>query len=332
MFELSQVKEGRMLEWAQNVIRNEKTMDYVLSEEDKLISEKVDVWAKEIGEGIRPARELSAYLQKVIQPEVYEAPMELLGKFFSDNPSIGEFDDWTIDRAPKNTLQAYESAKGGNVNKSYIDFEKIAPVTKHLQVETELKMVDLRKGGFKTVANMTQMAVNEIRNKMFFLMFETIDATIVGADQTASSATVVGETAMDKMAKYLRGHRTSGELMSVSNSDRAYEISKMASAVDFYSERMKDQLNANGIIATYNGVKVNEIAASRETGNGDKLINADRVYGIAGTIGEKALKGSLRVLATEDNKNEVIELKFTGFEFTYAITEPEKVFKITITS
>lgn len=332
MFELSEVleKEGRMLEWAQNVNAKEANMLVVLSEEDKLVSEQVDKWAKEIGEGKRSPRELSAYLQKVIQPEVYDAPMDLLNKFFMDNPSIGEFDDWTIDRAPKNTLQAYQAAKNGNVSKSYIDFEKITPITKHLQIETELKMIDLRKGGFKTVARMTQFAIDELRNRMFFLIFDAIDAAITSGDQTATDTSVVSETSMDKLVKYIRGQRIKGTLETVSNSDRAFEVSKLASAVDFYSERMKDQLNLNGIIATYNGATINEIAASRTTGNGDKLINPDRLYGIAGQIGERALKGSLRVLSTEDNNNEVIELKFTGFEFTFAITEPEKVFKITI--
>lgn len=328
MFELASVDGTRMLEWAKNVNRQAKELSFQLSEDDKMISKNLDVWAKEIGEGKRPARELSAYLQKVIQPEVYDAPQDLLNRFFMDNPTIGEFDDWTIDKAPKNTLQAYESAKSGNVDKSYIDFEKITPVTKHLQVETELKMADLRKGGFKTVAKMVEFAVNELRNKMFFLMFETIDSTIVAGAQTASDTTTVSETSMDKMAKYLRGY--TDDATSISSSSRAYEISKLASAVDFYSEAMKNQLNTNGIVSFYNGVSVAEIKASQETGNGEKLINANRVYGIGGQIGEKALKGALRVLPTEDNKNEVIELKFTGFEFTYAITYPEKVFKISI--
>ena len=331
MFELSEVmkKDGRMLEWAQKVNASEKGKRVTFSEEDTQISEAVDVWAKEIGEGKRSSRELSAYLQKVIQPEVYDAPMDLLNMFFMENPSIGEFDDWTIDKAPKNTLQAYESAKNGNVDKSYVDFEKIVPVTKHLQIETELKMMDLRKGGFKSVALMTEWAINEFRNRMFFYMFDTIDATITGADQTATASGAPDKTTMDKMAKYVRSELVSGTPMTLSNSDRAFEISELPGAT-LLSDPMRDEINTTGILATYRQLKINEIAASRETGNGDKLINPDRVYGIAGQIGERALKGQLRVLSAEDINNEVIELKFTGFEFTYAITYPEKVFKLTI--
>ena len=332
MFELAEImnKQGKMRDWAKAVLLSEKDMTFQLSEEDKLISESVDKWAKEIGEGKRSYKELSAYLQKVIQPEVYDAPQELLRYFFVENSSVGEFDDWTIDVAPKNTLQAYESARNGNVQKSYIDFTKIAPTTKNLQVETELKMEDLRRGGFKTVARMTQFAIDEFRNSMFFFMMDTLDTAITAGAQTATDTTTVSETSMDKMVKYLRGNRTTGELVSLSNSDRAYEISKLPSAVNFYSNTMKDQLNQNGILATYNGTKIAELPSSRATGDGTKLINPARVYGIAGTIGEMAMKGQMRVLSSEDINNEVINLKFTGFSFTFAITYPEKVFKITI--
>ena len=255
--------------------------------------------------------------------------MDLLNKFFVEQPSIGEFDDWEIDKAPKNTFQAYVAAKNGNVNKSYIDFEKISPVNTHLQIETEIKMSDLRKGGFKTVARYTQYAIDELRNKMFFSIFDTIDSTITGADQIATATTTPDKTSMDKMAKYVRAHLVNGVPMTLSNSDRAYEIAELPGA-SLTSDTMKDQINNTGVLATYRQLKIMEIAASRETGNGEKLLNANRVYGIAGQIGERALKGDLRVLSQEDIKNEVIELKFTGFEFTYAITYPEKVFKMTI--
>lgn len=322
-------QENRMIEWAQKVNRNEFDPSIQFSEEDTKISDAIDVWAKEIGEGKRSSRELSAYFQKVIQPEVYNTPMDLLNRFFVEQPSIGEFDDWEIDKAPKNTLQAYESAKNGNVNKSYIDFEKIAPVNTHLQIETEIKMADLRKGGFKTVARYTQYAIDELRNKMFFSMFNTIDATIVGAAQTATVSSAPDKTTMDKLAKYVRSQLVNGIPMTLSNSDRAYEIAEVPGAT-LLSDNMRDEINNTGILATFRQLKIMEIAASRETGNGEKLLNANRVYGIAGVIGERALKGDLRVLSQEDIKNEVIELKFTGFEFTYAITYPEKVFKLTI--
>jgi len=160
-------------------------------------------------------------------------------------------------------------------------------------------------------------------------MFNTIDATITGASQTATVAGAPDKVTMDKLAKYVRSELVSGTPMTLSNSDRAYEIAEVPGAT-LLSDNMRDQINNTGGLALFKGLTINEIAASRETGNGEKLINPARVYGIAGQIGERALKGSLRVLSQEDIKNEVVELKFTGFEFTYAITHPEKVFKLTI--
>lgn len=332
MRELAEIMgtQKRMVEWAQAVKNNEANVLLELSAEDKMICSEMDIVAKEIADNKRPARELSAYIQRVVQPEVYDAPQELLNLFFDQGGTIGEFDDWTIDKAPKNTLQAYESARNGNVRMSYVDFEEIKPVTKNLQIETEVKMEDLRKGGFKTIANLTMMAVREFRNKMFFMMFDTIDKTITGGSQVGSVAGKVTEAILDPAVKYLRGRRM-GELTFLSNSDIAFDISKLPSAVQFYSESMKNDLNMDGVIPKYNGVTVREVMASHETGNGEKLINPARLYGTAGKIGEMALKGRLRVYETVDNNNETIKLKLTGYQFTYAIVYPERVYKISIT-
>lgn len=42
------------------------------------------------------------------------------------------------------------------------------------------------------------------------------------------------------------------------------------------------------------------------------------------------MRGDLRVLQTSDNNREVISLKFTGYEFVYVITHPERICKLAI--
>ena len=54
------------------------------------------------------------------------------------------------------------------------------------------------------------------------------------------------------------------------------------------------------------------------------------MFGIAGKIGTICDRGELRVLETMDNNKEKVSLKFTGYEYGYKITNPEKVGKITI--
>ena len=109
--------KGTMLDWASKVNYAPKS----LSAEETEISEVVDAWAKEIGRtGHDNNLEISNFITKVIAPEVYDMPDALLSTMF-DRGSIGEFDDVQINEIAKNTLKAFEAAKGGNVEKSYID-------------------------------------------------------------------------------------------------------------------------------------------------------------------------------------------------------------------
>lgn len=121
--------EGKMFEWASKVEYKRN-----LTSEDKEISTVVDAWAKEIGEkGADRDNELSNFITKTITPEVYDKPDALLSTMFNRG-SVDEFDDFEVDVEAKNTLKAYDAAKGGNVPKSYLDTSVLKPTWKHKQV------------------------------------------------------------------------------------------------------------------------------------------------------------------------------------------------------
>lgn len=82
--------EGKMGNWANKVKANIE-----LSAEEKEISSVVDAWAKKIGNGETDAYALAQYIVKTVQPEVYNAPDEILDTLF-DRGTIGEFDDFQI--------------------------------------------------------------------------------------------------------------------------------------------------------------------------------------------------------------------------------------------
>ena len=64
-----------------------------LSTEEKEIYEISDAWCKEIGKtGCDEKKEIAAFVNKVVNEEIYNAPDELLDSMF-DRGSIGEFDD-----------------------------------------------------------------------------------------------------------------------------------------------------------------------------------------------------------------------------------------------
>lgn len=318
-------EKGKMYEWASKV-------DYKksLSAEEKDISQVVDAWARNIGEkGSDPNLELSNFVVKVVQPEIYDVPDELLDAMF-DRGSIGEFDDYKLNENPKNTLIAHDAAKGGNVEKSYIDVKAAAPIWKHKQVETEISYADLRRNGFKTVANLTVFAKEALQNKMFFDIFSQVDAAIAGGEQLINAGgSNLTTTAMDQLSLYLidRGENP----FTVSLSKYAQQIARMSGHAPYMSEEMKNSFNRYGLVDFYNGVRVGQISGAKRTGDDMQLLPDKRVFGIAGKIGSLDMRGQVRVYETFDNQREQVQLKITGFEFGTAINKIDKIAKIVLT-
>lgn len=106
-----------------------------LNDNEKVVAEQLDEWARKIGEtGHDPEHEIAAFVTRTINDEFYDAPNELLDSMF-DRGSVGEFDDYEGIIMPiKNTLVAHEAAHGGNVEKSYLDFTSLRPQWKNRQV------------------------------------------------------------------------------------------------------------------------------------------------------------------------------------------------------
>ena len=116
-------KKGVLFEVAEKV---EYKRD--LNSEEKEIAEITDSWAREIGEtGKDPECTIAEFINRTVSEEVYNAPDELLDQIF-ERGSIGEFDDYEGHKDPKNTLVAHEAAKGGTVDRSYIDISVLKPI------------------------------------------------------------------------------------------------------------------------------------------------------------------------------------------------------------
>lgn len=311
----------RMYTWAQKV-----GYKMNLDAEEKEISSVVDAWAKKIGDTGKSDNEIANYIIKTVEPEIYNAPDELLDSLFNRG-SVGEFDDKAMVETPKNTLIAYEAVKGGTVDKSYIDTTKTTTIWKHKQVETEVSYLDLRKNGFKTIANLTMFAEEALKNKMFFDIFSIIDAAIAGGEQVINAGgNTPTQNAMDQLALYTidRGENP----MAISLSKYAQAIARMAGHSTFMSDDMKNEFNRYGLVNFFNGVRIGTISSAHKTGDGNLLLPDKRIFGLAGKIGDLDMRGELRVYETPDNKREVIELKVTGFEFGVLINKIDKICKI----
>lgn len=318
-------------DWASKVTRNVN-----LTDTEKNISKEVDAWAKKIGEtGADANREIAAFIIKTMSDEVYDKPDALLDLMF-ERDSIGEFDDYQINKTPKNTLVAYEAAKGGNVNRSYIDSGYDTPTWKHLQLETELKYSDLRRNGFRTVANLTMFAEEALQNKKIKTVFDILDAAIVGGDQVfaiTGNESALTKAVMDKLSLYVLDHLADGgSPIAFGLNKYAQAIANMAGYTTWMSDSMKDDYNRYGLVKEYGGLLISGFSGARKSADGELLVPPQRIFGIAGRIGTICDRGEMRVYEDYDNSSERIKLKFTGVEFGVKVTNPEKVAKVTFTA
>lgn len=302
-----------------------------LSTEEKEIYEISDAWCKEIGKtGCDEKKEIAAFVNKVVNEEIYNAPDELLDSMF-DRGSIGEFDDEEFTKTPKNTLEAHEAAKGGTVDRSYIDFTAITPITRNRQIETDLSYVDLRKNGFKSVATLTTYAKEALQNALFYDVFTMIDNAIVGGEQLVTAGgKVPTQVAVDAFNLYLLDRDPSA--VAVCLSKYAQALGRMDGRSQYMSDAMKDEFNRYGLVNFIDGVRIASISAAKKTGKGQLMLPDLRIFGVAGKIGGLDMKGELHTYERFDDSNEKVILKIADFTYSVGITNIENCNKMVLTN
>lgn len=302
-----------------------------LSNEEKEIFEISDAWCREIGKtGKDKDLEIAAFLRKAVNEDVYNAPDELLDTLFNRG-TIGEFDDVEYIKTPKNTLEAHEAAKGGTVDRSYIDFSAIKPITRNRQIETDISYVDLRKNGFKNVAALTTFAKEALYNTLFYDVFSMIDNAIIGGDQlvTAGGKTPT-QAAIDAFNLYLLDRDS--DSVAVCLSKYAQAMGRMEGRAQYMSDAMKNEFNRYGLVNFIDGVRIASISGAKKTGKGQLLIPDLRIFGCAGKIGNLDMKGDVHIYEDLDNLNEKVTIRVKDFTYSVGITNIENCNKIVLTN
>lgn len=302
-----------------------------LTAEEKEIAEVSDAWAREIGKsGYDKDHEIAAFITRTVNEELYNAPDELLDQLF-DRGNVGEFDEVEYEKRVKNTLVVHEAAKGGTVDRSWLDFSYLKPFTKNYQVATDLSYVDLRKNGFKSVATLTTNMKEALQNKLFFDVFSIIDGAIVGGEQLIlAGGAVPTQTAVDALNLYLLDRNT--DAVSVCLSKYAQAMGRMTGRTQYMSNDMKDEFNRYGLVNFIDGVRVASISGAHKTGDGQLLLPDKRIFGIAGKIGNLDMKGEIHVYEDHDNYNEKIILQAKDFTASVGITNIENCAKMVLTA
>ena len=318
-------KDGQVFDISQKI-----TYNLSLSNEEKEISEICDAWVREkTKNGFNDKdQEIAAFVKRTVTDEVYNAPDELLDAIF-DRGTVGEFDDYMVVKTPKNTLEAHDAAIGGNVDKSYIDFESLAPTWKHAQVEFDLPYIEMRRGGFKTIAQLTNYAVEALRNKQFYDIFTAVDTAITGGEQAISETTAAPTlTSWDAFSLYLLDRDSAP--VAVCLSKYAQALGRMTVATAYLSYKSKEDFNRYGLVRFNDGVNIASISGAKKLASGEKLLPDKKIFGVAGHIGTLDQRGNIRTYETPDNQAEKLNIKIAGFEYGYCITDIEKLAKITM--
>ncbi len=328
MTELSAImnNEGRLVEWSNAV----KYAPGELTSEDKDISSVMDAWAKDLGKSGRdPEFQLSQIIERTFTPETVAAPTELIDALF-DPDSIGEFDDYRVQVDPENTIQVYDAIDGGNVPRSFIDHKVLKPTWTNLQAETDLTLASLRRGGYKTVANMVSYINEAFELARVARLIDTLDKAITGAPNMFNEAGAVPtEDISRKLATYLMDVADAGEMPMIFGQNKyIVGMTGLQSAQYGFSNEVKNQYNKTGKLDMYAGCRLIGVSGVKKLANGELIIPDKRLFAAAGKIGKCITRGSTRVAQETDINNEKIHIKVSGYSFGTAITDISKAAKV----
>ncbi|GFN32594.1 hypothetical protein [Paenibacillus xylaniclasticus] len=322
----SAIQEKNIIELSERFKAN------AIDSSDKEMIEVLDAFAKEVGTSGKSQENnylVSELIKKTVEPLVFQPDNSILSDIFNMD-TIGEFDETKYTGLPKNTIKVYDSARGGNVPKSYVDPGVFTTVKTSLQAETELNYSDLRRNGWKSIAKMTELTREAFEQEMFYRLFAGVDSALdaLTGDQDIDTGSAITQTNADTLARYLRD-MSEGNPFMVGLSKYIDGLAKMTGYESYLSDDLKNELNRVGRLAMFDGVKLSSIPTAKKTAKGNTLIPDKRIFGIAGVIGDAQVRGEMRMYETYDHNAEKVHLKFTGYDFDYTIYFLDKIARIT---
>lgn len=112
-----------------------------------------------------------------------------------------------------------------------------------------------------------------LKNKMFGIVFNQIDAAIAGGEQKIDVAgTTPTMEAMDKLALYLNEYSDGSNPFTVSLMKYCSQLRRMTGYAQYLSDGMKDDFNRYGFVKTYDGIAITGISSAKKLGDGSLLI------------------------------------------------------------
>jgi hypothetical protein len=301
------------------------------AEERELDAALQDHW-KDIGRsGFDKDHELAALIMRTVTPEIVTPAGELLSRMFNEG-SIGEFDDTDYEVGPKNTLVPYEAILGGNVKKSYIDHSRLTPTWKSLQIRTEISYQELRRNGYKNVANLVNWAREAFEVKRVALVFAALSAAISSgaANYINETSTAPTDTSMAALQLYLSEVSDGSAPIAFGLNKYIQAVGNLTNVNTNKTDVEKGLWNSTGYVKNYAGVELIGFSALKKFPDNTTVVPDKTLFGVAGKIGNLDMKGELNVYETPDNDSEKLTIKMNGYTFGYCITDITKVAKMVI--
>lgn len=324
-------QEGRLVDWAEKV-----TYKLDLNAEDKEINAATDAWLKDVvgRTGHDSNHEISQLIIKAITPEVVAAPSIVLERGFRQAANIGEFDDARFEKAPKNTIKVYDSIPGGNVDRSFVDFSVLTPTWKSLQAETDVSLQEIRRGGYRSVANLVSYIREAFEYKKISVLLNAIDALCVsGTDQYITESTSQPtDASVKKLALYLLDVSDGETPLAFAQNKYIQTMAGLTSATTYLTDNEKSLFNRTGLLKQVAGMELTGFSGQKQLPDGSAIVPNQKVFGIAGVCGDICTRGETNVLQETDINSEKIHIKVNGYTFGYAFTDSTKVAKIVMGS
>ena len=181
-----------------------------------------------------------------------------------------------------------------------------------------MSFVDIRRNGWKTVATLTDYAMDALKNALFADVFGALDSAItLGADNyIANASQTLLPASMDALALYINDlGQPNAYIIALSK-----YIQQASKFTGFASDGMKDEVYNNGFLGKYDGIPMRRVSSHATVNNdGSTLLIPDkRVFGIAGKIGALDMRGDVHVYQSEDIDDEKIHIKVADFTYGYA--------------
>lgn len=195
-----------------------------------------------------------------------------------------------------------------------------------------MSFVDIRRNGWKSVAILTDYAMEALRNAMFYDIFAALDSAIQlgAANYITNASQTLLPAAMDELALYVNDYAQPDSYI-VALSKYIQQASKFPG---FASDGMKDEVYRTGFLGKYDGIPMRRVS-SHATLNSDGttlLIPDKRVFGVSGKVGALDMRGDVHVYESSDIDDEKVHIKVADFTYGYSFSDAaaEHVAKIVL--